>query len=235
VAAFDIPTEILLFATAVYLLHALQMPLLKKSTIVFAFALRLPVIVPAALRLHYLSEALNSSNFTLDITYPAVCKQVEIAYAIIAATLPCLRPFMVATATNYGAPAEGHRTKTGSYGKAYARSGSLNKPSQRDRNQSSTGFNLTNLTRKLGSGLHSEKNTASSTVNGDNSARICGMDSYGEHTATVVASHAPRDTRSIESSESKQMIIRKDVEYAVEYDSRPADGEADIRGIGKAH
>jgi hypothetical protein len=58
------------------------------------------------------------------------------------------------------------------------------------------------------------------------------MDSYGKHTATVVASRAPRDTRSIESSESKQMIIRKDVEYAVEYDSRPADSEA---GIGNAH
>jgi hypothetical protein len=225
VAAFDIPIEILLFATAVYLLHALQMPLLKKSTIVFAFALRLPVIVPAAFRLHYLSEALNSPNYTLDTTYPAICKQVEIAYAIIAATLPCLRPFMVATATNYGAPAEGHKTKTGSSGKAYA-----NKSSRRDRNQSSAGFSLTNLTRKLGSGLHSEKNNTSSAVDGDNNAHISGMDSYGKHTATVVASHAP--TRSIESSESKQMIIRKDVEYAVEYDSRP---EADIEGIGKAH
>jgi hypothetical protein len=234
VAAFDIPIEILLFATAVYLLHALQMPLFKKSAIVFAFALRLPVIVPAAFRLHYLSEALNSSNFTLDITYEAVCKQVEISYAIIAATLPCLRPFMVATATNYGAPAEGHKTKTGSYGKAYARSGSSNKSSRRNRDQGSAGFSLTSFSRKLGTGLHSEKNNAS-TVDGDNSAHIRRMDSHGEHTATVVASHMPRDTRSIESSESKQMIIRKDVEYAVEYDSRPADGEADIRGIGKAH
>jgi hypothetical protein len=208
------------------------MPLLKKATIVFAFALRLAVIVPIALRLHYLSEALNSSNFTLDITYEVVCKQVEIAYAIIAATLPCLRPFMVATATNYGAPAEGHKTKTGSYGKAYARSGSSNKSSRGDRNQNQPGFNLTNLTQKLSSGLHSEKNNTSSTANGDNSGPAYGVDSYGEHTATVVASRAQRDTRSMESSESKQMIIRKDVEYAVEYDSRPADGEA---GIGNAH
>ena len=211
------------------------MPLFKKSAIVFAFALRLPVIVPAVLRLHYLSEALNSSDFTLHITYEAVCKQVEISYAIIAATLPCLRPFMVATATNYGAPAEGHKTKTGSYGKSYGRSGSSNKSTRRNQNQGSTGFSLTNLTRKLGSGLHSEKSNTFPTVNGDNSAPICGMDPHGNHTATVVASHMPRDTRSIESSESKQMIIRKDVEYAVEYDSRPADGEADIRGIGKAH
>ena len=203
------------------------MPFLKKSTIVFAFALRLAIIVPAALRLHYLSEALNSSNFTLDITYEAVCKQIEITYAIIAATLPCLRPFMVATATNYGAPAEGHKMKTGSYVKAYARSGSSNKSSRRDRSQNHPGFNLTNLTQKLSSGMHSEKNT-SSTADGDNSGPIYGIDSYVKHTATVVASRTPRDTRSIESSESKQMIIRKDVEYAVEYDSRPAYSEAEI-------
>ena len=218
--------------TAVYLLYALQMPLVKRLTIMFAFALRLAVIVPAAFRLHYLSEALNSSNFTLDITYEVVCKQIEIAYAIIAATLPCLRPFMVATATNYGAPAEGHKTKTGSYGKAYGRSKSS---SQGDRNQSHTGVSLTNLTRKLGSGLHSEKNGTSFTANGDSSGPTYGMDSSGKYTATVVASRAARDTRSIESSESKQMIIRKDVEYAVEYDSRPAHSEADNKGIGNAH
>jgi hypothetical protein len=211
------------------------MSLLKKSTVVLAFALRLAVIIPIAFRLHYLSGALDSSNFTLDITYAAVCKQVEIAYAIIAATLPCLRPFMVATATNYGAPAEGHKTKTGSYGKAYARSGSSNKSSRGDRSQSQAGFNLTNLTRKLGSGSQTEKNNTSSTANGDNSGPMYGTDSHGNHTATVVASHTPRDTRSIESSESKQMIIRKDVEYAVEYDSRPTDSEADNKGIGSAH
>ena len=211
------------------------MPLLKKSVIVFAFALRLPVIVVAVFRLHYLSEALNSSNFTLDITYEAVCKQVEIAYAIIAATLPCLRPFMVATATNYGAPAEGHKTKIGSYGKAYTRSGSSNKSSRADRNQSHAGFSLTNLTRTFGSGSHSEKNNASSAASGDNNAPIHEMDSYGQHTATVVASHTPRNARSLESSENRQMIIRKDVEYAVEYDPRPADSEADTRGFGKAN
>jgi hypothetical protein len=207
------------------------MPLLKRFTIMFAFASRLVVIVPAAFRLHYLSVALNSSNFTLDITYEAVCKQVEITYAIIAATLPCLRPFIVATATNYGAPAEGHKTKEGSYFKTYTRSGSSNKSSRGDRNQNHPGFNLTNLTQKLSSGLYSENN-ASSTANGDNSGPIHGIDSYGMHTATVVASHTPRDTRSIESSESKQMIIRKDDEYTVEYESRQADSEA---GIGNAY
>jgi hypothetical protein len=211
------------------------MPLLKKFAIMFAFALRLPVIVPAAFRLHYLSEALNSSDFTLDITYEVICKQVEVAYAIIAATLPCLRPFMVATATNYGAPAEGHKSKTGSYGKAYALSGSSHKSSQGDRNHNHAGFSLTNMTRKLGSGVHSENTNASSKMNGGSNAPIYGIDSYGKHTATVVASHTPRDARSIESSESKQMIIRKDVEYAVEYDSRPAGSEPADKGIGNAH
>jgi hypothetical protein len=209
------------------------MTLFKKCAIMFAFALRLLVIVPAAFRLHFVADALNSSNFTLDMTFQVVCKQVEIAYAIVAATLPCLRPFMVATATNYGAPAEGHKSKMGSYSRAYVRSGTNNKSSHTGRNQSHTAFSLSHITRNMSSGLHSEKNNVASTMNADNNGPMHGMDSYGRHRATVVSSHAPRDGRSIDSSESKQMIIRKDVEYAVEYDSRPA-GSEEYREIGKA-
>ena len=210
------------------------MSLFKKCAIMFTFALRLLVIVPAAFHLHFVAEALNSSNFTLDVTYEVVCKQVEIAYAIVAATLPCLRPFMVATATNYGAPAEGHKSKMGSYSRAaYARSGTNNKSSQTGRNQNHTAFSLSNITRNMGSGLHSEKNNAASTVDAESNAAVNGMESYGKHRATVVSSHMPRDGRSIDSSESKQMFIRKDVEYAVEYDSRPG-GSEEYREIGKA-
>ena len=50
----------------------------------------------------------------------------------IAATVPCLRPFMLATATNYGAPAEGHKAKKGSGGGVYGRGGAPNEFSHRD-------------------------------------------------------------------------------------------------------
>ena len=221
VAAFDISIELLIFATAIYLLHALQMPLLRKSAILLGFALRLPVIVPAAFRLHYLSGAL-SSDLALDITYEVICKQIEICYAIIAATLPCLRPFMMATATNYGGPAEGHKTKNGSGG-VYGGAGSSGQSSRSYSNHGHTGLSLTSLTSKLGSAMHSNKHHGSTPTNADNNDPMYGIDSSSNHNATMVASHTSRDAQSIESSESKQMIIRKDVEYTVEYDSRPAD------------
>jgi hypothetical protein len=209
------------------------MPLSKKAAILFAFALRLPVIVPAALRIHYLSDALNSPDFTLDVTYEIICKQSEISYAIIGATLPCLRPFMTATATNYGAPAEGHKTKQGSNGGIYGRSGSSDKASRGNPNHGHVGLSLTSLTSKLGQRGHPEKHNGFPPMSGDYNGPTYGIDSYGQHTATVVASHPSRDAHSIDSSESKQMIIRKDVEYAVEYDSGPADREADNKGNGR--
>ena len=108
-----------------------------------SFALRLPVIVPIIVRLHYLDDAFNSPNYTLLVTWAVVCKEVQICYAIIAATIPCLKPFMSAMATNYGAPAEGARTKTGTYGKnTYKKSG--------NQKESRNGFNLASL--RLGGG-----------------------------------------------------------------------------------
>jgi len=198
VAAFDISLEILLFATSVFLVHSLQMSVYKKLVVIFAFGLRLPVIVPTVFRLHYLSEALDSSDPTLEAVYTVMCKQIEIAYAIVAATIPCLRPFMTATATHYGAPAEGHKTKLGtSKGSGYGR----------------TPTKLTSFTSKLRSRALPEKNTDSlppSTGADDVFGR---QDRY----RTAVSS-TPRDqdAGSMESGDSQQMIILKNVTYTIE-------------------
>lgn len=62
------------------------------------------MIVPIAFRLRYLGRELASSNQTLDGVFPTICIQIEMSYAIIAASIPCMRPFMTATSTSYGAP-----------------------------------------------------------------------------------------------------------------------------------
>lgn len=41
-AAFDIATEVALFAISIYIIHDLQMPWKKKNVIGLAFGLRLP-------------------------------------------------------------------------------------------------------------------------------------------------------------------------------------------------
>ncbi|KFY42604.1 hypothetical protein V495_04422 [Pseudogymnoascus sp. VKM F-4514 (FW-929)] len=104
VLAFDILTELALVGNSVYLVRDLHVPLGKKIVVVLAFALRLPIIAPAALRLYYLDIQLSSSDPTLSGTLASVCAQIEISYAIISATIPCLRPFMSSLNTHYGAP-----------------------------------------------------------------------------------------------------------------------------------
>ena len=183
----------------------------------FAFSTRLPLIAPIVFRLHYLSEALNSPNYTYQVTWASVCQEVEICYALVAATIPCLKPFMSAMATNYGAPAEGPRTKKGTYG-------------QSDRNTSGrrkdgrSGFSLASFKLGEGSGQRSRNhiyekrdgdvNGVYSGLNVDNSQ---GTNSRRGNKADM-SSSSPRKVGSIESGDSQRHIIRKEVGYTVEYE-----------------
>lgn len=88
------------------MVFSLKLSLDKKAIVIFAFAVRLPVIAAAIVRLHYLSTQLFSSDPALEGGVLAqVFTQIEISYAIITTTTPCLRPFMSALNTNYGGPA----------------------------------------------------------------------------------------------------------------------------------
>ncbi|OAA67119.1 hypothetical protein SPI_01695 [Niveomyces insectorum RCEF 264] len=106
VTALDVLTELALFAGGVWLVRDLQLPWSKKSVVVVAYGLRLPVIVAAAMRLVYLHRTLLGNGAGRDPSLggipAAVCTQVELSYAVVAATLPCLKPFMAALNTQYG-------------------------------------------------------------------------------------------------------------------------------------
>jgi len=152
--------------------------------------MKLRVIIPTAFRLYYLGEEFSSSDPTLDGVLASVCTQIEMSYAIIAATIPCLRPFMTALSTNYGAPA---KTKGSPSAAGTARSGN--------------DYSLASLskTSRLG---HEDKGKSASVpkTRWDQS----------EHHASVMSG----DHHSLESHESKQMIISKNTEWAVEYEER---------------
>jgi len=207
VAAFDIALEILLFATSVFIVYPLQMTLYWKLVITSGFALRLPIIIPTVFRLHYLSVAFNSANPTLVGVTAVVCKQTEIAYAIISATIPCLRPFMTATSTNYGAPAEGARTTKGiGYSGGYGHKNSYNASARSRRGQNP----LSNLTSKLRS-MTKDRQTSSLASHSAGTFEI-------QNSSNMVS--ASGDTRSIGSGQSTQMIILKNVSYTVEDENR---------------
>lgn len=64
------------------------------------------MIIPTALRLCYLHFEFSSSDPTLNGVLASVCTQIEMNYAVIAASTPYLRPFMRALVTNYGMPVQ---------------------------------------------------------------------------------------------------------------------------------
>ncbi|KAL2063953.1 hypothetical protein VTL71DRAFT_4447 [Oculimacula yallundae] len=187
VAAMDIVTELALFSTSIYLVKNLQLSLQKKSLVVFAFGLRLPMIAPIILRLFSILSTLHSQDPTLAGTMTIVYTQIELCYAIIAATTPCLRPFMKALSTHYGAPATLKITpsNTNTY--------SLNSISKRSK------IPLCYPTK---------------LQRDDNDVPVLRWDKTTHH-ASVVGG----DQRSLQSHGSKSMIISKDTQWAVDFES----------------
>lgn len=170
---------------------------------IFAFDLRILVIVPIALRLHYFSQAYDTADPTLRATNLTLCTQVQIACAIVLASVPTLRPFMIATATHYGAPAEGARTE--------------------NHTASGGSFNLKNIASRLRGNASNRGTQASqmSTANGDKEGPgMPGTDDY--HSVANVTGGRSREMAPRGSDDSKEAIIRKDgirkdVRYVVEY------------------
>ena len=153
------------------------------------------MIVAAALRLHYLGGELRSFDTTLDGVFATICTQIDMNYAIVSATIPCLRPFMAATSTQHSIPAKSQGSSR--YGTGTAR---LETPGNN--------IALASLSSKLEGPSETGKEASTSTK------KVSGWNGF-DHTVSVIS---PGDQHSIESHESKQMIIRKDVEWAVSYE-----------------
>jgi len=197
-------TELMLALASIFLVTGLQMDFGKKASVVFAFDLRLLVIVPIALRLYYLNRAYDTDNPTLMGTDFTIVTQVQLATAITLASVPTLRPFMLATATHYGAPADGPRTTA---------------------NGNSAGsFNLRNIASRMRKG-NSQKdmmNSHASTQNGYDKEAPDLPGNHDHYSQANVTSGQTKEEMTRGSDDSQEMIIRKDgirkdVRYVVEY------------------
>lgn len=153
------------------------------------------MIAPIILRLLAVRTAIHSSDPTLKGALVALFTQIEVAYAIIAATTPCLRPFMSALSTNYGAPAsiKSNPNTTNAY--------SLNSISKWSRK---------NNTQNSKKGKQASMMSDAPVTRWDRS----------EHHASVV--HG--DSHSMSSHDSKRMIISKNTEWTVDYERQPSTG-----------
>ncbi|KAH8602282.1 hypothetical protein B0O99DRAFT_648094 [Bisporella sp. PMI_857] len=190
ISAFDIGFELGLVALTVYLVYGLQASLETKLTVVFAFAMRLPMIVAIVYRLKTFNADGLTSNPTLLQDRFIVWTQAELCYSIMAAITPSLRPFIKSLATNYG-------TKSASgYGTAYGSSyGNITDDSMQPGSYQLTSF------RPKGKGDEYKYRVWSK------SAKEPGTEQGGSSTRA--------DNASVGSSESQRMIIKKDLTWEV--------------------
>jgi hypothetical protein len=194
-AAFDIFTEVLLGLMPILIVQSLQMSWSKKYIVLMAFSFRLLIFIPIAFRLHYIKQEIFSDDQTFVGTWAAICTQVDMSYAIIAATIPCLRPFMAATVTAT-APTDGTQKGT-----RYIQG-------SREKSGKGNSYGLQSIIPRFNKSKNqnTEKQSSTSTTT---------QEIYGtnhDHNVSVIS---PGDQHSVESQESRQMIIRRDVEWAV--------------------
>jgi len=248
ISAFNIITEAAVFSMSIYLVIGLHMSLARKSMVVIAFGLRLPVIALCALRIHYFFDAFYSSDPTFDGAFYATWTQAELAFSIMASTIPCLKPLMSQLNTNWGGKNQMHIPED---------SAALYKVS------SSGNYSLRQFTRKSGKSGKSGKSekggmgvwqtairgsvVRTEELDGDNAVN---MSHKSVHDGLTIShqmlrgdsvSHAANATHergfcrdgSIQSNDSQQMIIRKEVVYSVEYGGRSTEGKSDVNATSE--
>lgn len=96
----SILTDLVVTALAFSLVWELQMRSNSKSLVITAFALRLFVAPVTIVRLVSLSDV-SADDLSFTYTLPAAMTQLEMYCNLVAATLPCLRPFLAAWNTNF--------------------------------------------------------------------------------------------------------------------------------------
>ncbi|KAH8809153.1 hypothetical protein F5884DRAFT_845384 [Xylogone sp. PMI_703] len=103
ISVFDIFFELALIAMTILLVWDLRTDTESKMSVIFAFSMRLPSIVLIGYRLAtFNSEGLTTNPGFLKARF-IVWTQSELYYSIITATIPSIRPFINTLASSYGA------------------------------------------------------------------------------------------------------------------------------------
>ncbi|RHZ56590.1 uncharacterized protein CDV56_105857 [Aspergillus thermomutatus] len=102
ITAFDVLTEVFLISLSVFLVWAVQMRRKDKITVIFAFGTRMITIILAIVRQSYLNTALHEKDFPLSLSDTLIATEILLHCSIMLATVPCLKPFIIAFNTGWG-------------------------------------------------------------------------------------------------------------------------------------
>ncbi|MCJ1472904.1 hypothetical protein MMC13_001553 [Lambiella insularis] len=212
IGAFDVVTELAIFSISIYMVWTLQMAFKSQAIVVIAFACRLPVIAPAILHIVYLRPDTIAADPSFQMAFAVVCAQIEMDYGAMAATLPCLGPFLKACRTH--TEIDGRQRPGRSFG--------LNTLGDPMSKMASNGSKA--LHSRLSSGARGNRRTLDQQI-----FRPDYVDTAS--TATSEKRTEKTDQQSIESHDSRRMIIKKKTEYHVQYESTKPGGEIEIEKV----
>lgn len=166
------------------------------------------MIVIVILRLRAFDNNGLSQDPTLRESRFITWTSAELHYSLLSATIPILRSFMSNLSTNYGAGQGPGRSgygqgSSGSYGRSALRS--------RDAYVSSPGVELKPTSKRLARFSQTlDSTTEEPPLNAANDPRLCKPSNAKD-----------ADASSTGSNDSQKMIIRKDVTWQVQHDSKP--------------
>ncbi|PYH69378.1 uncharacterized protein BO88DRAFT_461610 [Aspergillus vadensis CBS 113365] len=108
--AFDVITEALLVGLSIRLVWGVQMRRTQKAGVIGAFGTRILIVALIIVRQCYLNRV-GLNNMLLGISNVVVATEVLLHSSLMAATVPCLKPFVIAFNTGWGQGGQ----KDGSY------------------------------------------------------------------------------------------------------------------------
>ncbi|KAI9710043.1 MAG: hypothetical protein M1812_007507 [Candelaria pacifica] len=223
VGSLGLVIEVLLLGLPVYLVWNLQMPLMSKAIVVFAFAFRLPVLVAGIFRLRYLVPTVNSVDYTFDTVYGIVCTQIELHYSLMAATIPCMKPFVKAFNTGY----LGTAARQTNYAYGYATGTFAD-----DKTNHGRSFALQSMrSRSQEDSKRAEPQHQKSTNNLKLREKDLRPDMV-DSTVYVEHSQGQEESGSVTSHGSDQMIIRRTVGWDIRYEDDEQQGQPQLPIMG---
>ncbi|PWY69046.1 hypothetical protein BO70DRAFT_300147 [Aspergillus heteromorphus CBS 117.55] len=101
ITAFDVITEAFLLGLSIHLVWGIQMRRSQKAAVIFAFGIRVLIVLLVVLRQVYLNHISVDDTF-LDLSNALVVTEVLLHCSLMAATVPCLKPFVIAFNTGWG-------------------------------------------------------------------------------------------------------------------------------------
>jgi hypothetical protein len=174
------------------------------------FLFSLSVIAIVGLRLYYLNIEINSSDIYLLSSNAVSCTQLEIGYSIMASIVPCLKTFMMAYEREIAGPTQYRQY---AYGNGTAHK--LSSLASNSREEGIAGVEPTEQSQSQGQeGIGRLGAKFMGKLRPDQTIYEAKVVTHDQRTTS--------DRKSVDSGNSRRMIIKKGVEWSVDYDGRNA-------------